>query len=98
MKQFRNKETCFNSVTQLITVTLQLLTKLNQRTVDIRVAVQMVQFYPDQQVLHDPQNRGVNDVEINLILKISAQPNKLNTINVKRKDSLVVIALLLMSE
>ena len=90
-----NKETCFNPMAHPIT--LQLLTKLTQRTVDIQVAVP-VQLHPDQQVLHDLQNRGVNGVETSHILEISVQLNKLNAISAKRKDILIASVLLPMSE
>ena len=77
--------------------TLQLLTKLTRRTVDIQAAVP-VQLQPDQQVLHNLQNRGANGVEISLILKIITQLNKLNAISAKSKDILVASVLLPMSE
>ena len=76
--------------------TLQLLTKLSQRTVDLQVTVP-VQLHPNQQVLHNLQNRGANGVKVSPTLEISAQLNKLNAIKAKRKDNLVVSVLLPMS-
>ena len=55
---------CFNKVAQLNT--LQLLTKLSQRTVGTQVIVQLVQVVQLHTNPGDLQHRNVNDVEINL--------------------------------
>ena len=82
---------CFNKVAQLNT--LQLLTKLSQRTVGTQIVIQLVQVVQLHTNPGDLQHRNVNDVKINLTPEISVQLKMLNATNAKRKDISVVSAL-----